>query len=234
MDIYLLTALFSLSALVFPYVVVGQSCEQSYYERCLKQLIEFTDRGDLLFASSPQLLQQECVQAQSALGCLTRYAKKCLPPEERTQFTDGIAGPSKVTLGLCTDETGFRSRYIQSLPCLKNMSEGLHYCKEKYDRNQKDIILVEYEDKTHLQCCSFDGYRRCLRMLLETQDDCRESTASVVDEIATRMGGVYSEDVCTEYFEKCTGGSSYSVRTDASKYLILVASLIFLCSKFIV
>lgn len=48
-------------------------------------------------------------QAQSALGCLTRYAKKCLPLEERTKFTDGIAGPSKVTMGLCTDDTDFRS-----------------------------------------------------------------------------------------------------------------------------
>ncbi|GBN30329.1 hypothetical protein AVEN_121673-1, partial [Araneus ventricosus] len=41
--------------------VLSQSCEQSYYERCLKQLVEFTDRGDLLFATSEDQLRQECV-----------------------------------------------------------------------------------------------------------------------------------------------------------------------------
>ncbi|GFQ78635.1 uncharacterized protein TNCT_346681 [Trichonephila clavata] len=205
--------------------VVSQSCEQSYYERCLKQLVEFADKGDLLFASSEEELRQECVQAQSSLGCLTRYAKKCLSLEERSKFTDGIAGPQKVTLGLCTDETDFRSRYIKNIPCLRNMSDGLRYCKEKYDRNQKDIILVEYEDKTHLQCCSFDGYRRCLRMLIETQDSCREETVDVVDELASRIGGIFSEETCADHFERCTGAASIGIQMAVSISHVFLTSL---------
>ncbi|XP_055932117.1 uncharacterized protein LOC129962388 [Argiope bruennichi] len=232
MDTLLLLTFFSLSGLVSH--VFSQSCEQSHYERCLKQLVEFTDRGDLLFAHSEDQLREECVQAQSSLGCLTRYAKKCLSFEERSKFNDGIAGPQKVTLGLCTDDTDLKSRYIKSLPCLKNMSEGLRYCKEKYDRNQKDIILVEYEDKTHLQCCSFDGYRRCLRMLMETQESCREESAAVVDEIASRMGGVFSEEMCAEHFERCTGAPSSAVLWVMSASLtILTSSASLLLLKFL-
>ncbi|XP_054706252.1 uncharacterized protein LOC129216121 [Uloborus diversus] len=145
---------------------LSQSCDKTHYERCLKQLLQFTEKADLLFATSIHDLEAECIQAQSALGCLTRYSKKCLSLEERPKFNEGIGGPQKVTMGLCTEETDLKARYIQSLPCLRNASEGLQYCKEKYDRNQRDIILVEYEDKTHLQCCSFDGYRRCLRMVM--------------------------------------------------------------------
>lgn len=56
-----------------------------------------------------------CRQAQSSLGCLTRYGKKCLPLEERSKFNDLIAGPQKVTLGLCTDETDLKSSKYLSL-----------------------------------------------------------------------------------------------------------------------
>ncbi|GIY76221.1 uncharacterized protein CEXT_377121 [Caerostris extrusa] len=253
--------------------VVSQSCEQSHFDRCLKQLAEFTDRGDLLFASSENSLAQECVeylslrcdsvsklikftlkrnlnmraknstamlnpkiaksckiagnamlilQAQSALNCVTRYAKKCLSVEDRAHLLHQINGPQKMTLGLCVEDTDLKTKYIQSIPCLRNMSEGLLYCKEKYERNQKDIILVEYEDKTHLECCSFDGYRRCLRMLMETQDGCREGTPDVVYELVSRMGGVFSEEVCSEHFQRCTGAASTAVQTAASLFLALL------------
>ncbi|GIY41127.1 uncharacterized protein CDAR_603631 [Caerostris darwini] len=202
--------------------VVSQSCEQSHFDRCLKQLAEFTDRGDLLFASSENSLAQECVQAQSALNCVTRYAKKCLSVEDRAHLLHQINGPQKMTLGLCVEDTDLKTKYIQSIPCLRNMSEGLLYCKEKYERNQKDIILVEYEDKTHLECCSFDGYRRCLRMLMETQDGCREGTPDVVYELVSRMGGVFSEEVCSEHFQRCTGAASTAVQRAASLFLALL------------
>ncbi|CAL1272344.1 unnamed protein product [Larinioides sclopetarius] len=116
------------------------------------------------------------------------------------------------------------------------MSESLQYCKEKYDRNQKDIILVEYEDKTHLQCCSFDGYRRCLRMVLmtESQQPCSQETQAVVEEIAARMGGVFSEEMCAEHFERCTGAPSSAVIWLMSASLtILTSSASLLLVKFL-
>ncbi|XP_035216401.1 uncharacterized protein LOC118189834, partial [Stegodyphus dumicola] len=107
MDTYFFAVFLTFTA--FLSFVTSQTCEKSHYERCLKQLHYFTEKGDLLFASSAEELTHECAQAQSSLGCLTRYSKKCLSPEERPQFNEGISGPQKLTLGLCTEDSDLRS-----------------------------------------------------------------------------------------------------------------------------
>ncbi|XP_042903728.2 uncharacterized protein [Parasteatoda tepidariorum] len=219
----------NISSLLFYFIaffacVASQTCERSHYQNCLNKLHSFTDRKDLLFASTAEQLKDECIQARSALSCVTSYTKKCLSPEERPKYTADFSGSESVTLGLCSEDD-FKTSFLQSIPCLRNISSGLEHCKEKYERNQRDIILVEYEDKTHLQCCSFDGYRRCLLMVLYTQEDCRETASDFLTKLSDRMGGVLTQGTCSEHFERCTGPSS-GIKFEPSKFIWIAALLL--------
>ncbi|KFM69956.1 hypothetical protein X975_05121, partial [Stegodyphus mimosarum] len=61
-------------------------------------------------------------------------------------------------------------------------------------------------------------------MLMETQDSCREGTSEVIEEIASRLGGSLSENTCTQYFERCTGGGAAGIQTILSIYLLILTS----------
>lgn len=61
-------------------------------------------------------------QAQSALGCVTRFIKKCVGLEERKQYSDSVSGIQKLTLELCGEESDLRTSkksYLMST-CFEN------------------------------------------------------------------------------------------------------------------
>lgn len=52
--------------------------------------------------------------AQSALGCVSRYIKKCVGLEDRKQISDSVSGLQKLTEGLCSETSDLRgSKLIQ-------------------------------------------------------------------------------------------------------------------------
>lgn len=210
MDTYLMRIFFAFSALVS--IVLSQTCEEVHFQRCMDQLVRFAGKEDLIFAESEAELKERCLNAQSALGCVSRFIKKCVGLEKRKEFSDSVSGLQKLTDGLCSESSDLRSRYLKSLPCFKNVSEGMHFCQEKFKRNQNDILQVSYSDKTPLFCCSFDGYRRCLKMLFTLEEQCMDEPSAVIDEVIQRSAGILGEGICDEYFERCTGGGTDSIR----------------------
>lgn len=224
MDTRVMRILLTFSAIIS--VVMSQTCEEVHFQRCMDQLVRFASKDDLIFAESDVELREQCLSAQSSLGCVTRFIRKCVGLEERKQYSDSVTGLQKLTEGLCAESSDLRRRYIGSLPCFKNVSEGMHFCQEKFKRNQNDILQVTYSDKTPLFCCSFDGYRRCLRMLFTMEDQCMEEPAAVIDEIIYKSAGVLGEGVCDEYFERCTGGGTGGLRASAAVVATVLVSLL--------
>lgn len=60
---------------------------------------------------------------------------------------------------------------------------------------------------------SFDGYRRCLKMLFTLDEQCQEEPAEVMDEIILRSEGILGEGVCDEYIERCIGSGTDTMRS---------------------
>ena len=70
---------------------------------------------------------------------------------------------------------------------------------------------------------SFDGYRRCLKMLFTLEEQCQEEPAAVIDEIVWRSEGVLGEGECDKYMERCIGSGTNDIRSD-----VTIITLIFL------
>lgn len=72
---------------------------------------------------------------------------------------------------------------------------------------------------------SFDGYRRCVKMVLTLHEECQEGPAEVIDDIISTSAGVLGGGVCDEYFERCTGGGSAKILSSFSFIVFMVFAL---------
>nr|XP_042903728.1 uncharacterized protein LOC122270447 [Parasteatoda tepidariorum] len=133
----------NISSLLFYFIaffacVASQTCERSHYQNCLNKLHSFTDRKDLLFASTAEQLKDECIQARSALSCVTSYTKKCLSPEERPKYTADFSGSESVTLGLCSEDD-FKTSKMTFVLCYSLSKNNYHFIQQRNSKRAKSI-----------------------------------------------------------------------------------------------
>lgn len=73
---------------------------------------------------------------------------------------------------------------------------------------------------------SFDGYRRCLKMLFTLEDQCQEEPAAVIDEIIQRSAGILGEGACDEYIERCIGSGADIMRSTFAFITLIFLSVL--------
>ncbi|CAL1277858.1 unnamed protein product [Larinioides sclopetarius] len=180
-------------------VIAAPRCNDSDLRGCMEELKVLTNNQDLAFAQTERELSQTCGHLQDAMQCVNNFTSRCFDESQRELYRTLTSGAQQLLADLCTQGSGFRSKYLLHASCYRNLSSEYRKCADSYLTQQETAKKEEMpvKDKLRKSCCLFDGYKECTRVAVLHK--CSPEAADLGEQIVTKAGGPLVQTHCANF-----------------------------------
>ncbi|CAL1277857.1 unnamed protein product [Larinioides sclopetarius] len=136
---------------------------------------------------------------QDAMQCVNNFTSRCFDESQRELYRTLTSGAQQLLADLCTQGSGFRSKYLLHASCYRNLSSEYRKCADSYLTQQETAKKEEMpvKDKLRKSCCLFDGYKECTRVAVLHK--CSPEAADLGEQIVTKAGGPLVQTHCANF-----------------------------------